>query len=427
MRVIVIGAGVAGLAAAKTLHEAGVRVTVLEARQRIGGRVHTDRDTFGVPVEIGAQYVQGTHDDDGALNPVWQMAQDNRWASTPYSSDAVLAVHEGEEVSADDLASHLDAFKGAIEEAASEIDLGHSVEDAVRRYLAEVGSKPEVAMGLRAMVASEVGLEYAGDINEIALQSIGDEKGFSGGNHILTGGYDQVPAALAAGLPDVRLGEVVTAVNHSNAVCRVTTKKGNAYEAEHILCTLPLGVLQSQSITFTPALPPAKSAAMTRMGMGSLGKVFLEFPERFWPEDINWMLSLKSAAPWGVAFSSLTSVIPGRHLLIMWHSGTLAREREAMSDDAVVKIALQELRTATGANVPAPLKARITRWSTDPFSRGAYFFPKVNSPMSDVDELARPVGNRLFFAGEATNAGSFGTVHGAIMSGLREAARILRG
>jgi monoamine oxidase len=162
------------------------------------------------------------------------------------------------------------------------------------------------------------------------------------------------------------------------------------------------------------------------MGMGHLGKVFLEFPKRFWPEDINWFLSLKSTAPWGVVFSSLTRAIPDRHLLIMWHNGALAKEREAMSDEAVVKIALEELRAATGEQVPAPLKTKITRWGMDPFSRGAYFFPKVNSPMSDVAELAKPVGKRLFFAGEATSGGSFATVPGAIMSGWREAKRILK-
>lgn len=426
MRVIVIGAGVSGLAAAKTLHEAGAQVTVLEARPRIGGRVHTDRDTFGVSIELGAQYVQGTQTDDGVLNPVWQLAKAQRWASVPYASDAVLAVHEGEKVNAGQLTNRLDAFNEAVEEAESAIQLGHSVEDAVRRYLAEEGANAEMAVQLRAMVASEVGLEYAGDIDEIAVQSIGDEHGFSGGNHILPVGYDQVPAALAAGLPDVRLGEVATAVNCSHAVCTVTTKKGTVYQAERILCTLPLGVLQTRSVTFTPALPVAKSKAISRMGMGCLGKVFLEFSERFWPPDVNWILSLKSAAPWGVAFSTLDRVIPGRHILIMWHSGALARKREAMSDEAVVKIALQELRVATGKNVTAPLRARITRWSTDPFSCGAYFFPKVNSPLTDVEELAKPVDNRLFFAGEATSLGSFGTVHGAIMSGVREAERILR-
>lgn len=217
MRVIVIGAGVSGLAAAKTLHEAGVDVTVLEARQRIGGRVHNDRDTFGVPVELGAQYVQGTHNDAGDVNPVWQMAQDHHWATKPYASDAVRVVRAGLVVSnAKKLRDRLEAFESAVEDA----------------------------------------------------------------------------------------------------------------------------------------------------------------------------------------------------------------ESEAMPDETVVNIALQELRAAIGASVPAPSKVKITRWSTDPFCSGAYFFPKVHSPLSDIEELARSVNNRLHFAGEGTSIDSSGTVHGAILSGQREAAKI---
>ncbi|HRI66830.1 MAG TPA: NAD(P)/FAD-dependent oxidoreductase [Polyangium sp.] len=426
MRVIVIGAGVSGLAAAKMLHEAGAQVTVLEARQRIGGRIFTDHDTFGVPIEIGAQYIHGTHNEEGAVGPVWQMAQEQRWATVPYSSDAARVVHAGKIVSnARQLRNRLEAFSEALEEAESEITLEDSVEDAVSQYLQDEEASDEMARELRAIVASEVGLEYAGDIDQIAIENIGDEGGFSGGNHILTGGYEQVPKLLASELPNVRLGEVVSVIDYNSAVCSVTTKSGQVYQAERILCTLPLGVLQSQSITFNPGLPPAKIQAISRMGVGNLGKVILEFSERFWPDDLNWLLGVKSAAPWGVAFSTLNRVIPGRHFLIMWHSGSLAQKREALNDDAVIKIALDELRTILAKPIPTPVKAKITRWSRDPFSCGAYFYPKVNSPLTDIKELARPVSNRLFFAGEATNAELFGTVHGAILSGRREAAKII--
>lgn len=426
MRVIVIGAGVSGLAAAKSLHEAGANVTVLEARQRIGGRIHTDHDTFGVPVEIGAQYIHGTQDDHGAVNPVWQIAKTQRWASVPYSSDAVQAMHRGKIVSnAQRLRARLDSFSAALEEAESEITLEHSVEDALKQYLEDAAPSNEIAMELRAIIASEVGLEYAGDIDQISVQNIGDERGFFGGNQILTGGYDQIPKWLAAGLPDVRLGEVVSTIDYSNPVCSVTTKSAQVYQAERILCTLPLGVLQSQSIAFKPGLPPSKIKAISRMGVGNLGKIILEFSQRFWPDDINWLLSLKSSSPWGIAFSTLNRVIPHRHFLVMWHSGSRAQKHEAMTDDAVIKIALDELQQALDKPIPTPLKSKVTRWSTDPFSRGAYFFPKIKSPPNDIEELAKSINNRLFFAGEATSVDLFGTVHGALLTGRREAAKIL--
>lgn len=425
MRIVVIGAGVSGLAAAKSLHEAGHDVTVLEARQRIGGRIHTDRETFGVPVEIGAQYIQGTSNGPNDVNPVWKLAQDHHWVSRPFSSEAAHVVKAGKTFDPGKVRNRLELFLSAIEEAESEITLEHSVEDALSLYLDDQRANPEMAAELRASVASEIGLEYAGDIDEIAVQGLGYGSGFSGGNQILPDGYDQVPAALAARLPNIHLGEVVTAIDYSDAICAVKTKSGRVYQAERVLCTLPLGVLQSGSISFHPALPAAKTKAISRMGVGNLGKVFLEFSERFWPDDINWFLSVKSRAPWGVGFSSLSSIIAHRHFLVMWHSGSLAREREAMTDEAVINIALQELQSAMGEKAPAPIHAKVTRWSTDPFSRGAYFFPKINSPRTDIDELARPVANRLFFAGEATSPDMAGTVPGAILSGLREAAKIV--
>lgn len=421
LRVIVIGAGVSGLAAAKSLHEAGARVTVLEARNRIGGRVHTDRSTFSVPVEIGAQYVQGTKNEDGDPNPVWEMAQKKRWPSVPFATEAAQAARDGEDVDAEALEEGMEEFEAYLEE----FEASDSVEAAVRGFIAQFDLDAGESADLRAMVATQIGLEYAGDISEISIKGADGAGGYTGGNHILTGGYDQVPAVLAAELPDVRLSEVVTAVDYSGAVCTVTTKKGE-YQAEHVICTLPLGVMQAKSVSFTPELPPAKGKAIGRMGMGQLGKVIMRFPKRFWPADVNWFLSMKSSAPWGVAFSNLERVNPGQNLLVMWHSGSLAKEREAMDDDAVLQIALDELRAATGENVPAPTKVRITRWGTDPFSRGAYFFPKVGSPPGDVAELAKPLGNRLFFAGEATNGSLFGTVPGAILSGQREADRIIR-
>src|SRR5258708_22925499 len=117
VRVIVIGAGVSGLAAAKALDEAGVKVTVLEARERIGGRVHTDRSSFGVPVELGAQYVQGTERNDGSLNPVWGMALQKGWKRAPDLTDAAQALRDGREVDAAALTEMVEAFPPAIEQA----------------------------------------------------------------------------------------------------------------------------------------------------------------------------------------------------------------------------------------------------------------------------------------------------------------------
>jgi len=419
VRVIVIGAGASGLAAARALHEAGAKVAVLEARERIGGRIHTDRSTFGVPVELGAQYIQGTRRRDGTLHPAWDMAQRNGWKSKPYSTDAAQAWREGREMDSDRLEKLYEEFEAADSGATD------SAEAALTAFIDRRRLGPRQGAELRAVAAAMIGLEYAADLDQLSIKGADRAGSYSGGNHMLVGGYDQVPTLLAAALPDVRLGEIVTQVDRSERGCTVTTAKG-VHEGDYVLCTLPLGVMKAQGVRFVPALPALRVEAIARMGMGHLDKVILEFPTRFWPKDVNWLLSLKPTAPWGVVFSDLEGVHPGHNLLVLWQSGSRALQREALGDDESVKDALGELRFALGKAIPDPLRSRVTRWGQDPFSRGAYFFPKIGSRANDVIALGTPLGNRLFFSGEATSAGFFGTVAGAILSGRREAARIIK-
>src|SRR5258708_2112669 len=341
VRVIVIGAGVSGLAAAKALDEAGVKVTGLEARERIGGRVHTDRSSFGVAVELGAQYVQGTERNDGSLNPVWEMALQKGWKSAPYSTDAAQALRDGREVDAAALTKLVEAFEAAVDKA--DVGAAASFETALGAFTRDANLNARQAAELRAMVAAVIGLEYARAIDQISITGSGKARGFVGGNHILTDGFDQVPALLAAALPDVRLGEIVTTVDHGGPLCTVTTTKGE-YNADHVICTLPLGVMKARSARFAPALPAAKTQAIARMGMGQLNKVILEFPKRFWSKNVNWLLSLKPSAPWGAVFSDLDGVHPGHNLLVLWQSGSLALRREEPRDDATVENADTEMR-----------------------------------------------------------------------------------
>jgi monoamine oxidase len=244
-----------------------------------------------------------------------------------------------------------------------------------------------------------------------------------GGDVQLTGGYDQLPNLLAAGL-DIRLNCIVKSVTHSASPVKVVTSLGT-FLAEHVLVTVPLGVLKKGAITFSPVLPTAKRTAISRMGVGAFNKVILQFPTRFWPNG-NWFVNIAGADPYGISFSSLETAAPGKNLLVGWQFGSLAVKREAMTDAALINVVMAELRAMFKSSVvPAPIASAITRWTADPYSRGAYSYPRIGSPRTDITALAAPVGKRLYFAGEATSLDFPSTVHGAYLSGEREARNII--
>jgi monoamine oxidase len=198
------------------------------------------------------------------------------------------------------------------------------------------------------------------------------------------------------------------------------------FEGDYVLCTLPLGVLQAGNVSFLPAFSTAKQTAISRMGMGTLDKVTMRFNRRFWPTATNWFLNLKSSAPWAGSFTS-AEWQTGANLLTWWHQGPEARTRETtMTDPQLRDAALAEVAAAFPSANTSTLQAyHVTRWHTDPFSRGAYSFPKAGAAVSDFKALATREGARLYFAGEATHNQYWGTVHGAYLSGQREAASIL--
>ena len=425
--VIVIGAGVSGLVAAHRLKQAGCKVTVLEARDRIGGRVQTDRVHFGgVPVELGAQFIHGTHDADGESNPLWKLAQKQGWKARSYRSGSGSMSRRGVPLSAVDekaldalrdeaLEWIVETYKEELEDSQTQISLA----DAVAAFAKQAGLSPEEREDLRAMFAADIEGDLAADLDQISALGFDEDEEFGrGGDQMLLGGYDQLPAHLAAGL-DIRLRTVVEGIDYAALPVKVQTKSGAELKADAVLVTVPLGVLRSASMAFTPPLPKAKRGAISRLRMGAFTKVILQFPKRFWPEG-NWFLNIDSAAPHGLSYASMETPHPGSHILIAWQWGRRAQALEAQTDAQVLLGILADLRRSfPEAEVPSTTRHFITRWSRDPFCLGAYSFPATGSSRRDIRHLAVPVNGRLFFAGEATSADYPGTVHGAWFSGLR--------
>jgi monoamine oxidase len=399
-------------------------VTVLEARDRIGGRASTN-DSLGVPVDLGASWIHGI---DG--NPMTELAR-AAGVELVLTRDSAYATFDADgrrlNANEDDLLySHYQAILGKAVRSTDDPSR-ESVAAAFARTLAAGGQDAVPPHGLDArlvkrylawILATEVGLDWAADLDQLSVGAQNDGDDYTGAWAQLVGGYRAVLAPVAATL-DVRLGERVVAVEVGD---RVTVRTdASSHVADRVILTLPLGVLKSGDVRFSPALPAATQGAIDRLGMGDFFKVAMRFPTMDLPASIDWFGRLGETA--FLEWVNLTPVT-GVPTLVGFAGGSVARRLETMPRDAAVLEALASARAAIGADLPGPTAAVVTGWASDPFARGSYSFLAVGSSAADREALSEPVGDRLFIAGEAVDRRYPATVHGAWASGMAAARQL---
>jgi monoamine oxidase len=418
--VAIIGAGMAGLAAAVDLRAAGFGVIILEARDRIGGRIHTSHAWPDLPIDLGASWIHGTKG-----NPVTALAKAAGAATVTTSYDSA-ALHVDPALAAlgvDDAAEdEMEALFNRAMRRARRNGTDMSVQDAIEAFAATLS--PARRAQLDFYLSSHYEQEYGGGTPYLSARTIDDNDVFPGEDALFPGGYEQITRHLAKGL-DIRLGKVVTRVRREPGQVRISLQDGTELTAEHLLVTAPLGVLKSGSIAFDPPLPPAKQQAIDRLGMGLLNKHWLRFDRIFWPKEFDWHEYLSAEKGRWSEWVSLAKV-DDAPLLLVFSAAERASRVEAMSDAEIVRDAMQVVRAMFGPDAPDPVAAQITRWSADPFARGSYSFNAVGSSNADREALAENDTGRLHFAGEALNALYPGTVHGALLSGRRAARTIIK-
>lgn len=419
--VIVIGAGISGLAAAQELRRSGFRVTVLEARNRVGGRIWTSTKWVDAPMDMGASWIHGVEG-----NPITKYADSikarrlstDAESSTAYGPDG-KELNQSQERRLAAIQKELEAQLERAEEEEGDL----SVRQAIARLTTKYKPGSTDRLYLEFLVNSTLEHEYSGASDQLSAHWLGSDEEFGGSDVMFLDGFHTVTNSLAKGL-DVRLGLVVSKIDSSQKRVRVTTQKG-VFESDHLLITLPLGVLKSNSVEFTPPLPKSKQEAIDKLQMGVLNKCFLRFEEAFWPGDIDWIQHIAELpghwAEW-VSFTQATNL----PILLGFNAAKRGRDIEALSDRAIVDDAMKTLRRIFGPAVKNPIDWQVTRWAVDPFSRGSYSFLSLGATPEDFIRLSKPIGSKLFFAGEATNKAYFGTTHGAYLSGIRAASEIRR-
>lgn len=420
-RVLVVGAGAAGITAAALLRRLGLRTILLEARERIGGRIWTVGGPQGCPVDLGASWIHGT-----VGNPLTELARRSgaRLVRTDRTRVALYA-RRGKMVPRDRVATLVPLFQQLLFEA-KDIAFSRSRDMSLstalmRAILRRWRSLPRSAAVLRwAWGAFE--LVLGARTHNLSARYWDQDYDLPGGDHFVASGYIGLFRPLLEGL-DVRTGQVVKKIAwRENGPVTVTTSKGEEHEADRLVCTVPLGVLKAGRVQFVPPLPAWKQKAIERLGFGCLDKVVLFFPRVFWDEEVDY-LGFLAESPGGYAYFVNLYRLMGVRALMGFVTGRRAMAQERMSDDRVVARALKPLRRIFG-NVPSPEAAFITRWGKDEYSLGAYSYVPVGAMGHEFDLLRCPVADRLFFAGEATHRVFPGAVHGAMLSAVEAALRV---
>ena len=416
--ILVVGAGIAGIAAATSLREQGQNVVLLEAKDRIGGRIWTDR-SLGPPVDLGAFWLHGS----GGGNPIMSLADQFNLDYIEEDFEDLWLYQDGEVVDGAELDVYFRDLKTVLDgvrELKDGLSQDISMATAIDKLMETEGIAATLEQGMMWRALSEIQVEYAADLSQLSARYWDEDLTFPGNDITFPLGFSQIVQRLSNGL-DIRKRHVVTEVSYSSPGVAITTDQG-AFDADYAIITLPLGVLQSGDVEFNPGLPPKKLAALDSMAMGTMNKVALHFEEPFWPTEAHYLGSLPES---GLEFwSSLPhGTFP---VLVALSVGQRAIRFETMSDDAVVAELMGSLRHMFRTDVPEPKDWVVTRWHGDPFSRGAYSYVPVGGSLENNEVLEEPVLNRLFFAGEATNQVYPGTVHGAYLSGIRAADRILK-
>ncbi len=415
--VIIVGAGAAGLAAGRRLHDAGQSILILEARNRIGGRIWTDHTFADFPIEQGAELIHGesavTHDllQAAGLHTLPAPRKEFLQWGTPPPVQRIADLPA-------DLRTTIDALRAAYNALPQQLD--PAVDLSLAAYLRGQGfDAAAIAIAdvlfAQTCCASIETLSCADLVREMGVDHAGLDE------FRIREGYDALLEYYSAGLP-IQLNSPVQSIRWDNHHVTISTTQGQV-TARKCLITLPVSLLQTGIITFDPPLSSAKQAAIAAFRMEPATKLIYRFSAPLWDESLVYLAHNGVTARWWTPGYGR----PDAAILCCYVTAERAAQLDAMSEVDALQRGLEEISHLLGQPdlSAACLEARRISWAAEPYTRGGY----AHLPPGAADArllLAQPEGDLLFFAGEATaHDTNPQTVHGAIESGWRAAAEIL--
>ncbi|XP_010618308.1 peroxisomal N(1)-acetyl-spermine/spermidine oxidase isoform X2 [Fukomys damarensis] len=483
-RVLVVGGGIAGLGAAQRLcrNPAAPNLRILEATARSGGRIRSERG-FGGVVEVGAHWIHGPSQG----NPVFQLAaafgllgekelsEENQSVDTGghLALPSMCFTSSGTRVSLELVAEMASLFYGLIDQTREFLHVAETPVPSVGEYLKkeisqqvahwtedEETKKLKLAI-LNAFFSVECCISGTHSMDLVALAPFGEYTVLPGLDCTFSGGYQGLTNHIMGSLPkDVMVFNKPVKTIHWNGSFQeaafpgetfpvlVECDDGGRFPAHHVIVTVPLGFLKEHQDTFfDPPLPAEKVEAIRKIGFGTNNKVFLEFEKPFWEPHCQFIQMVwEDTSPLQDTASGLQDswfkkligflVLPSFksvHVLCGFIAGLESEFMETLSDEEVLLSLTQVLRKMTGnPQLPAPKSVLRSRWHSAPYTRGSYSYVAVGSTGDDMDLLAQPLPEdgtgpqlQILFAGEATHRTFYSTTHGALLSGWREADRLI--
>jgi len=410
--VIIVGAGISGLAAAKKLKENGFNVIVLEAQSKVGGRLKTNR-SLGVAFDEGASWIHGT-----AGNPITSLAQQAGMNTAFTDDESILAYDLGGVLHSDSNFSDTeDKFYSVLETLKNNGSSTKSFETVFNELYPTFCNDRLWKFFLSTYLTFDTG-----DLNMLSSLLYNEGEEFGGEERISVNGYDTIPSYLAIGL-NVQLNQKVTKIDYSNTKILVS-HNGTVTEADYVLVTVPLGVLKANKIDFVPSLPNTKQNAIQKVGVNCVNKFLLTWETAFWDDEqyICYTPDIKDKFNYFVNVKKYQSTV---NALMTFAYADKARQTENMTDQQIIEEIMTHLRDIYGNNIPYPKNILRTKWQTNEYSYGSYSYTAVGTEMRHFDDLAEEIDDKIFFAGEHTEIDYFSTAHGAYLSGIREADKII--